>query len=95
MVYAVKYEFFLGMDLYIGELTKFYPGLPMEEWANQVIKPNIHSFVFLKSKREVEGVIIEDGVNNDDLVDFEENSQMIISYNSISNLLKHGDVHLI
>lgn len=85
----------LGEENYLSELTKFVPGLPVQEWSIQVLKPNIHTFVFLKSKTEVEGVIIDDGFNNDDLVDFNEGSQMIISYKSISTLLKKGDVHLI
>lgn len=60
------------------------------------MKPNIHSFVFLKSKNEIEGVIIDDGTTADnDLVDFNEGSQMIISYNCVSSLVKNGDVHLI
>lgn len=85
------------MENYFADLTKFYPGLPTEDWCNQMIKPNIHSFVFLKSKREVEGVILDDGneEGDNDLVDFRPGSQMIISYNSISKLLKDGDVHLI
>lgn len=78
-------------------MTKFYPGLPTEDWSNQLVKPNIHSFVFLKSKKEIEGVIIDDGgtTADNDLVDFNEGSQMIISYNCVSNLVKNGDVHLI
>lgn len=84
------------MEQYFGDQTKFYPGLPTEDWSNQLIKPNIHSFVFLKSKKEIEGVAIDDGVNTDnDLVDFNVGSQMIISYNCVSNLVKNGDVHLI
>lgn len=56
----------------------------------------MHSFVFLKSKQEVEGVVVDDGNDEDaGVVDFKNNSQIIISYKSISNLLKNGIVKLI
>ncbi|KAJ8911739.1 hypothetical protein NQ315_003639 [Exocentrus adspersus] len=70
--------------------------LPREEWNQECVKPNIHSFVFLKSKEEVEGIVIDDGNDEDgDLVDLNRGSQMIISYKSVANLVKNGDVHLI
>lgn len=85
-----------GLEQYFNNLINFYPGLPTEDWANQMVIPNLHSFVFVKSKKEVEGIIIEDGNDADnDLADFNEGSQNMISYTSIANLLKQGDVKLI
>ncbi|KAJ8961190.1 hypothetical protein NQ318_008873 [Aromia moschata] len=86
----------LGLEQHFEKVTDFYPGLPKEDWNNQLVVPNVHSFVFLKSKEEVEGIIIDDGNDEDgDLVDLNRGSQMIISYDSVSNLVKKGDVHLI
>lgn len=59
------------------------------------MEPNMYSFVFLKSKSEVEGVVIDDGTDGGDLIDFKSGSQMIMSYNSVSNLLKNDAVRLI
>lgn len=75
---------------------KFWPGLPPDEWKKEQINPNMYSFVFLKSKAEIEGIVIDDGNEEEgDLVDFKPGSQMIISYNSVANLVKKGDVMLI
>lgn len=88
---------FLGVEQYFGELTKFYPGVPTDDLNNQVIKPNLHSFVFLKSKKAFEGVIVDEGGSNpvNDVVDVNEGSQFIISYYSVSTFVKNGDMHLI
>ncbi|XP_023019795.1 DNA replication complex GINS protein Sld5 [Leptinotarsa decemlineata] len=89
-------DFSRGLEEYFDNVLSFYPGLPAENWSNQIIEPNNHSFVFLKSKKDIEGVIIDDGNDADnDLVDFSTGSRMIISYNSVANLVKNGDVHLI
>ncbi|XP_050294678.1 DNA replication complex GINS protein SLD5 [Anthonomus grandis grandis] len=62
----------------------------------QLVAPNIHSMVFLKSKKAVEGIVIDDGDgDNNDLIDLPTGSQILISYNSVSDLVKKGDVHLI
>ncbi|KAG5881560.1 hypothetical protein JTB14_033065 [Gonioctena quinquepunctata] len=89
-------DFSHGLQEYFDNVMKFYPGLPSENWSNQIIEPNINSFVFLKSKKDIEGVVIDDGNDGDnDLVDFNTGSRMIISYNSVANLVKNGEVHLI
>lgn len=73
---------------------QFWPGLPPDDWKKDSPTTNSHSFVFLKSKKNVEGIVIDDG-NDEDLVDIKEGAQLIISYSSIANLLKKGEVHLI
>lgn len=77
-------------------MLDFWPGVPPDDWKNEPITPNMNSFAFAKSKTDVEGVIINDADQEDgDLVDLKEGSQMIISYSSISNLVKSGEVCLI
>lgn len=89
-------EYKENLEQHFDNVLSFWPGLPPDDWKKEYIKPNLHSFVFLKSKTEIEGVIIDDGNEEDgDLVDFKDGSQMIISYNSVSNLVKKGDVQLI
>lgn len=64
-------------------------------WPNQQAKPNMHSFVFAKSKSDIDGVVIDNANRDEDLVDLKAGAQIIISYNSIRNLIKSGDVYLI
>lgn len=55
----------------------------------------MYSFVFLKSKENVEGVVIDDDDDDGDIADLTAGSQMIMSYKSVSNLIKNGVVKLI
>ncbi|KRT79028.1 hypothetical protein AMK59_8390, partial [Oryctes borbonicus] len=81
-----------SIEQHFDEILGFWPGLPSDEWKNDPVTPNINSFVFLKSKNEIEGVVIDDGTEEEeDLVDFKIGSQLIISYNSVSNLVKNGE----
>lgn len=73
----------------------FWPGLPPDDWKKNPIKPNMYSFVFLKSKENIEGVVIDDDDDEGDIADLRAGSQMIISYKSVSNLVKNGSVQLI
>ncbi|XP_072396580.1 DNA replication complex GINS protein SLD5 [Diabrotica undecimpunctata] len=83
------------MKQYFEKLIKCYPGNQSDAWSDKIIEPNLNSFVFLKSKNRVEGISIEENNPESDLVDFNSGSQMIISYSSISELVKKGEVHLI
>lgn len=83
------------MEQHFDNVLSFWPGLPPNDWKNEPLEPNMSSFVFLKSKTEIEGVVIDDGTDGGDLIDFKEGSQMIMSYNSVSNLLKNDSVCLI
>lgn len=56
-------------------------------------KPNFDAHVFLKSKREVPGVIVPGTV--DDAVNMSPESQHIIRYRAIANFVKNGAVQLI
>lgn len=56
----------------------------------------MNSFVFLKAKSDVEGVVIGTGRDQDnEVADLNAGSQMILSYNSVADLVKGGDVRLI
>ncbi|KAI4465458.1 sld5 protein [Holotrichia oblita] len=86
----------LRIEQHFDDILSFWPGLPSDEWRNDPVIPNINSFVFLKSKNEIEGVVIDDGTEQEeDLVDFKTDSQLIISYNSVANLVRSGEVQLI
>ncbi|KAK9885234.1 hypothetical protein WA026_010737 [Henosepilachna vigintioctopunctata] len=82
-----------GIDNHFEHLMRVHPTIPVD-WKNQVIQPNIHSFVFSRSKTNIESIIIDEG-NDDETVYVNKDSQMIISYNSVSNLVKKGDVQLV
>lgn len=55
----------------------------------------MYSFVFLKSKENIEGVVIDEDDEDGDIADLAADSQIIISYKSVSNLIKNGVVKLI
>ncbi|XP_045476826.1 DNA replication complex GINS protein SLD5 [Harmonia axyridis] len=82
-----------GLDKHFDNIMKVHSTIPTE-WKNHIIQPNLHSFVFLKSKANIESIVIDEG-NEDETVYVNNDSQMIISYNSISNLVKNGEVQLI
>lgn len=65
--------------------------------TQQTLVPNVRSHVFLRAKKDVDGVIIEgyDGYEGDMEIDLKENSQWIIQYKLISNHVKDGAVQLI
>lgn len=71
----------------------FCPGASDQQ--AQIVTPNIHSMVFVKSKKDIEGVALDDGSGeNNDLIDFSKGSQVLVSYNSVAKLVKDGDVYL-
>lgn len=55
----------------------------------------MHTFVFAKSKVQVEGVLVDGCTDEEGLVDFRNGSQMIISYQSIADLVKDEKICLI
>lgn len=56
----------------------------------------MNSFVFSKAKKNIEGVVIDvTREDESDVVDLNAGSQLIISYNSIADLVKTSDVKLI
>ena len=87
----------VGIEQHFRNVLDFGPDhLRPDDWKNEVPSPNINSFVFAKSKKDIEGVIIDEGNGEEgDLVDLRTGSQLLISYNSIANLVKNGDVSLI
>ncbi|XP_018576130.1 DNA replication complex GINS protein SLD5-like [Anoplophora glabripennis] len=89
-------EFSEGLQQHFENISSFYPRLPRDEWNQATVKPNIHNFVFLKSKSDIDDVVIDDGKNvQNDLVYLNRGSQVIISYKSVATLVKRGDVQLI
>lgn len=87
-------EYEQSLKQHIESVMSFCPDV-MDAEA-RIIAPNVHSMVFLKSKQDVEGILVDDGNgDHEDLIDLTNGSQILISYNSVANLVKNGDVHLI
>lgn len=84
------------MEQHFEELLRFWPGLAPDDWKKDPVVPNMSSFVFAKAKSVVEGVMLDEANDDEEaLVDLQTGSQMIISYNSISQLVKNDEVCLI
>lgn len=72
------------------------PAVHSTDWKTDAITPNMSSFVFLKSKANLQGVLVGDPDDEDSgEVDFKNNTQALISYTAVSNLLKEGLIKLI
>ena len=85
-----------ALEEHFDNATMFYPGLPFEDWKSNFVRPNMNSFVFLKAKSNVEGVVVDRGQGDDnEIVDIKAGSQMLISYKGVSDLIKKGDLRLI
>lgn len=69
--------------------------LRIKDWFKEDIEPNVHSFIFFKSNKDIDGLEVDDGGREDDVVDAKEGSPMLLSYYSVANLVKKGDVQLI
>ncbi|XP_044266727.1 DNA replication complex GINS protein SLD5 [Tribolium madens] len=91
--FAIRYK--QALQQHFETATNFYQGLPFEDWKSSLVVPNMDSFVFLRAKNAVEGVVIDSNRDNDEVVDLAVGSQMILSYNSVADLVKKGDVQLI
>ncbi|KAJ3653305.1 hypothetical protein Zmor_012564 [Zophobas morio] len=92
--FALKYK--EALEEHFDNATMFYPGLPFEDWKSNFVRPNMNSFVFLKAKSNVEGVVVDRGQGDDnEIVDIKAGSQMLISYKGVSDLIKKGDLRLI
>jgi len=90
LVFAQEYE--QGLKQHFDSIMSFCP----EVTPSPIVAPNLQSMVFLKSKEDVEGVVMDDGSGEDnELIDLTQGSQVLVSYMSVANLVKKGDVHLI
>ena len=99
----------LALDYMPGPVKEFAPLTTPNESFNTssitktrkidppVPQPNMNSTVFVKAVEDVTGVIIEDeaGRGGDESYDMAAGSQHIMSYKSISNLIRSGSVKLI
>lgn len=82
-----------SFDSYVKDVLKFIPGFVPDDHKEHPVKPPVNNFVFLQSKKSIEGVIVDE--MDDDIVDIRDGSKMIMPYSSVVNLLKNGDVKLI
>lgn len=67
------------------------PAGQQDEDKKRLIRPNLMSFVFVKAKKDC-GVVVN---TNDQEVDLKENSQHLLPYQLIQDLVLKGDLHLI
>lgn len=89
------YLIFLGITEHFENILNFLP-LPSEDWKNVPNKPNINSYVFVKSKDDIEGVVVNNSNEDDgDLIDFKKGTQIITQYCNVANLIKEGRICLI
>lgn len=92
-VFATTYNNLMAK--FLSDKLNFISGYVADDFKENGIKPNLNSFVFFQAKKSVDGVIADENTNNSDVVDIQESSKMIMSYNSIINLLRNDDVSLI
>ncbi|CAG9863415.1 unnamed protein product [Phyllotreta striolata] len=93
--YKFAQDYSRSMDRYFNKIMNFCPNLTSDTWSSKVIEPNNNSFVFMKSKKTIEGLPIDITNADSDLVDIKSGSRVIICYSSIEELVKNGDVNLI
>lgn len=90
LTFAQEYE--QSLRQHFDSIMSFCP----EMTPTAAIEPNMHSMVFLKSKGDVEGVVINDRTDDDsEYIDLTSGSQVLVNYSSVANLVKNGGVHLI
>lgn len=90
-------EFVQHLDTHFNSVLKEMPwNLQTIEPANKNIKPNMNSYVFLRSNKTVSNVIVKDVFENrDEDVELLENSQHLLPYSCIANYVKEKSVQLL
>ncbi|KAK5645930.1 hypothetical protein RI129_004394 [Pyrocoelia pectoralis] len=84
-----------SLDQHFTDQLQFWPGNIPAEWKNQLIVPNIYSYVFMKAKNEIEGVMINHVNEEEEVVDLKTGSQILISYNNVGHLIRNNQSCLI
>ncbi|KAB0798128.1 hypothetical protein PPYR_09121 [Photinus pyralis] len=84
-----------SLDQHFTDRLHFWPGNIPTEWKNQLIIPNIHSFVFMKAKNEIEGVMVSHVNEEEEVVDLRTGSQILISYSNVGHFIKTNQSCLI
>lgn len=89
------HDWVLNMETLLRSLIlQHLPGNFQElETDKMTIKPNLHSHVFIKANKDVDGIIIP-GLKDEEL-NITEGSQHLVQYKAIANLVKDGSVNLI
>ncbi|KAH1001989.1 DNA replication complex GINS protein SLD5 [Dendroctonus ponderosae] len=89
-------EFEQDLEAHLAANMNFCPNWQESTATERIVQPNLNSMVFLKAKKDVEGIAIDDGkAESSDLIDLASGSQVLINYNNVASLVKNGDVHLI
>lgn len=90
-------EFVQHLDTHFDTVLKEMPwNLQTLENTEKRIKPNLNSYVFLRTKTSVSNVIVKDVFENrEEEVTLDENSQHLLPYHSVSDNVKNDTVQLI
>lgn len=91
-------EFLALQETHCKQLVLKHVPPPFQDFkvTQQTLMPNLRSHVFLRANKDIEGVVFEgDRDNRDEEIDLEENSQHIMQYKAIANLVTDGAVQLI
>ncbi|CAG9768637.1 unnamed protein product [Ceutorhynchus assimilis] len=86
--FAQEYE--ENLNQHFESVMSFCPTVMNEEAL--IVKPNMRSIVFLKAKKDIEGILVDE---SNDITDLSTGSRILICYNNVANLVKSGDVHLL
>lgn len=87
-----------------ASIEKHFHGLVLRHMPSNVqtfdrkimkIEPNLNSYVFLRAKANVEGLMLEGMDDTDEPLDMVEGSQHLALYSGVSALVKDGSLQLI
>lgn len=90
-------EYVQHLDTHLNSVLKEMPwNLQTIEPANKNIKPNMNSYVFLRTNVTVSNVVVKDVFENrDEEVELLEESQHLLPYSCIANYVKEKSVQLV
>lgn len=90
-------EFVQSYDTHLHQvaLRHMPPNLQAVDASKMMVKPNIDSYVFLQANKEIEGIDVDMGSVESEIVTLDKNSQHLVKYRPVANLIESGDVSLI
>ncbi|XP_023940135.2 DNA replication complex GINS protein SLD5 [Bicyclus anynana] len=91
-------EYLVNMENHLkNTVLNHVPGrMQTFEHNKMAVYPNLQSHVFLKANSTVNGIVLEDMIGDqDEEIDLEEDSQHILQYKPIADLVKNGKVQLV
>ncbi|XP_041973778.1 DNA replication complex GINS protein SLD5 [Aricia agestis] len=94
--YAQDYLQNIESHMKVSVLNHIPGNMQTFEPNRMAVHPNLQSHVFLKAINTVNGIVLENLLEDqDEEIDLEEGSQHILQYRPIADLVKNGSVQLI